>query len=124
MRMSGLSKVEMSAFIGGRGRYGNGANRLEPTRTGPATCVHEVKRKHITHSEAARRLKVSDRHIRRLLVELGKRGDRALLHGLRGRPSNRRLAARLELQILTRVRDATQTSVPHWPPSTWPRRVC
>src|ERR1700738_4220720 len=36
MRMSGLSKVEMSAFIGGRGRYGNGANCLEPTRTGPA----------------------------------------------------------------------------------------
>jgi hypothetical protein len=36
MRMSGLCKVEMSAFIGGRGRYGNGANRLEPTRTGPA----------------------------------------------------------------------------------------
>ena len=24
----------MSAFIGGRGRDGNGANRLEPTRTG------------------------------------------------------------------------------------------
>src|ERR1700730_9557722 len=30
-KMSGLSKVEMSAFIGGRGRYGNGANRLEST---------------------------------------------------------------------------------------------
>jgi hypothetical protein len=26
----------MSAFIGGRGPYGNGANRLEPTKTGPA----------------------------------------------------------------------------------------
>ena len=39
IRMSGLSKVEMSAFIGGRGRYGNGANRLESTRTGPATCA-------------------------------------------------------------------------------------
>src|SRR4030088_2853504 len=39
MRMSGLSKVEMSAFIGGRGRYGNGANCLEPTRTGPAACA-------------------------------------------------------------------------------------
>src|SRR6266403_129926 len=35
MRMSGLSKVEMSAFIGGRGPYGHGANRREPTRTGP-----------------------------------------------------------------------------------------
>ena len=34
-----------------------------------------------------------------------KRGDRALLHGLRGRPSNRRLAARWERQILTRVRE-------------------
>jgi hypothetical protein len=35
MRMSGLCKVEMSAFIGGRGPHGNGANLLEPTRTGP-----------------------------------------------------------------------------------------
>src|ERR1700731_3760712 len=43
MRMSGLSKVEMSAFIGGRGRYGNGANCLEPTRTGPATCATRDK---------------------------------------------------------------------------------
>src|SRR5258707_1122737 len=34
MRMSGLCKVEMSAFMGGRGAYGNGADRLEPTRTG------------------------------------------------------------------------------------------
>jgi hypothetical protein len=33
----------MSAFIGGRGRYGNGANRLEPTRTGPATCAARNK---------------------------------------------------------------------------------
>src|SRR5712692_5254131 len=39
MRMSGLSKVEMSGFIGGRGPHGNGANRLEPTRTGPTARV-------------------------------------------------------------------------------------
>src|SRR5450432_2452900 len=36
MRMSGLSKVEMSGFMGGRGAHGNGADYLEPTRTGPA----------------------------------------------------------------------------------------
>src|SRR5260370_40141847 len=41
LRMSGLSKVEMSAFIGGRGPYGNGANRLEPTRPGPAARATE-----------------------------------------------------------------------------------
>src|ERR1700722_12252551 len=34
MRMSGLCKVEMSAFIGGRGPHGNGANRFERTGTG------------------------------------------------------------------------------------------
>src|SRR5260221_10071595 len=34
MRMSGLCKVEMSGFIGGRGPHGNGANRFEPTGTG------------------------------------------------------------------------------------------
>jgi len=34
MRMSGLSKVEMSAFMDGRGVHGDGAYRLEPTRTG------------------------------------------------------------------------------------------
>src|SRR6202795_3333609 len=67
--------------------------------------LHEIRQKHITQIEAAKRLKISDRHIRRLLVELQKRGDRALLHGLRGRPSNRRLAARLEQRILRRVRE-------------------
>src|ERR1700676_5269665 len=36
MRMSGLCKVEMSAFMVGRGRHGHGANRLESTRTGAA----------------------------------------------------------------------------------------
>src|ERR1700687_543062 len=67
--------------------------------------LHEVKQKQITQIEAARRLKISDRHIRRLLFRLGEHGDRAVIHGLRGKPSNRRLAARLELKILTRVRE-------------------
>jgi len=67
--------------------------------------LHETRQKHITQIEAAKRLKLSDRHLRRLLVELQKRGDRALLHGLRGRPSNRRLAARFEQRILRRVRE-------------------
>src|ERR1700681_987889 len=66
--------------------------------------LHEIRQKQITQKEAARRLKISDRHIRRLLVGLRKLGDRVVLHGLRGRPSNRRLAARFEQQILIRVR--------------------
>jgi hypothetical protein len=66
--------------------------------------LHEVKQKQITQIEAARRLKVSDRHLRRLLFRLGEQGDRAVIHGLRGRPSNRRLTARFEQKIVARVR--------------------
>jgi transposase len=66
--------------------------------------LYEITEKRITQREAASRWKVSDRQIRRLLAELRKRGDRALRHGLCGRPSNRRLAVRLEQQILRRVR--------------------
>jgi len=66
--------------------------------------LHEVKQKQITQIEAARRLKVSDRHIRRLLFRLEEQGDRAVIHGLRGRTSNRKLAARFEQKIVARVR--------------------
>src|ERR1700737_263311 len=66
--------------------------------------LHGAQQKQITQIEAPRRLKISDRHIRRLLFRLRGRGDRAVIHGLRGKPSNRRLAAGLELKILRRVR--------------------
>src|ERR1700674_568646 len=39
VRMSGLCKVEMSAFMDGRGPHGDGANRFEPTRTGRLEVV-------------------------------------------------------------------------------------
>jgi transposase len=66
--------------------------------------LHEVKQKHLTQVEAAARLKVTDRQVRRMLLRLGERGDHSLVHGLRGRPSNRKLAARLEQKILARLR--------------------
>ena len=66
--------------------------------------LHEIQQKQITQIAAARRLKISDRHIRRLLLRLEEYGDRAVIHGLRGRASNRRLAERVELKIMRRVR--------------------
>ena len=62
--------------------------------------LHEVKEKHLTQGEAAERLKVTDRQIRRLLAGLAKRGDGAVVHGRRSRPSNRKLAASLQQKIL------------------------
>jgi len=66
--------------------------------------LYEVKQKHLTQVEAAERLKVTDRQVRRLLLALEKRGDGAVVHGLRGRRSNRKLEASFEQRILTRVR--------------------
>jgi transposase len=66
--------------------------------------LHEVQQKQLTQLAAAERLKVSDRHVRRMLFRLREWGDRSLVHGLRGRPSNRKLATRLEQKILARLR--------------------
>src|SRR5579863_3526750 len=45
----------------------------------------------VTQKWAAERMGVSDRWVRRLLVEMKKKGDAVVVHGLRGRPSNRRI---------------------------------
>jgi len=55
--------------------------------------LHEVERGHLTQVEGARRLELSDRQVRRLLVRVRAEGDRGVVHRLRGQPSNRKLAA-------------------------------
>ncbi len=66
--------------------------------------LHEVQQGYLKQVEAARRIKLSDRQVRRLLLRLGAQGDRAVIHGLRGRPSNRKLPVGLEQKVLARVR--------------------
>ncbi len=43
---------------------------------------------------------VSDRWVRTLLKRMGKQGDSVVVHGLRGRPSNRKLSAETQRQAL------------------------
>lgn len=45
----------------------------------------------VTQKWAAEKMGVSDRWVRRLLVEMKEKGDAVVVHGLRGRPSNRRI---------------------------------
>jgi len=66
--------------------------------------LHEVRQKHLTQVDAAKRLRVTTRHVRRLLEAIGERGDAAMVHGLRGRPSNRKLATALEQKVVARIR--------------------
>jgi transposase len=53
-------------------------------------ALKKAKDGKMTQRQAAEELKVSERQVRRLLVGLRKVGDKAVLHGLRGR-SNRRI---------------------------------
>src|SRR5947209_2193648 len=57
-----------------------------------------------TQAEAARLADLSVRQIRRLRRNLEQSGDAALVHGLRGQPSNRRLDAQCRQQILDTYR--------------------
>ena len=57
-----------------------------------------------TQAEASRLLKLSVRQVRRVQRKLHDRGDAALVHGLRGRPSNRQLDAEFRRQVLRAYR--------------------
>src|SRR3974377_2459509 len=55
----------------------------------------------ITQREAAGKMGVSDRGVRKLLKRMAKQGEVVVVHGLRGRPSNRKLPAKTQRQALT-----------------------
>ena len=58
--------------------------------------LKKAKKKLITQREAAEELDMSVRQVQRLLDGLGKRGDKVAVHGLRGKPSNRKIAEKIE----------------------------
>jgi hypothetical protein len=66
--------------------------------------LHEVEQRQLTQIEAGRRLGVTDRQVRRLLTRVRQKGDGAVVHGLRGRPSNRKLPARWAQRVVARAR--------------------
>src|SRR5580704_7089039 len=54
----------------------------------------------ITQREAAQRMGVSERWVRKLLWRMKQQGDAVVVHGLRGRPSNRKLSSDRQKQAL------------------------
>lgn len=54
--------------------------------------LKKAQKKLITQKQAAAELEVTERQVRRLLARLRQEGDKAVVHGLRGRASNRRLS--------------------------------
>jgi hypothetical protein len=66
--------------------------------------LHEVKQGHLRQVEAARRLRLSTRQVRRLERRVAAEGDGGVIHRLRGRPSNRQIASAVEQRVLREVR--------------------
>jgi transposase len=62
--------------------------------------LKRVKAGSITQREAAEKLGMSDRWVRTLLQRMSKQGDAVVVHGLRGRPSNRKLSDETRRQAL------------------------
>lgn len=56
-------------------------------------ALKKAKKKLITQKQAAEELGITERHVRRLLRALKRRGDKAVVHALRGLPSNRTISA-------------------------------
>jgi hypothetical protein len=62
--------------------------------------VKKAKKRLITQREAAEELGLSLRQVKRLVYGLKKKGDKAVIHGLRRQPSNRRIDDSIEQQAL------------------------
>jgi transposase len=65
--------------------------------------LRQAEAKQITQAKAAQRMQVSERWVRKLLRRKKREGDRVVLHGLRGRRSNRRLSASVKRRAVKRI---------------------
>jgi len=62
--------------------------------------LKRARDKGISQREAASKIGVSDRWVRKLLKRMKKPGDRVVVHGLRGRSSNRKITAKVQVRAL------------------------
>lgn len=62
--------------------------------------LRKAKKKLITQRQAAEDLDLSVRQVKRLLYRLKKQGDKAVIHGLRGKRSNRRMEEAIEQEAV------------------------
>jgi len=68
-------------------------------------ALKKARKRLITQRQAAEEIGVTERQVRRLLRKLGRKGDGAVIHASRGRPSNRRLPAKLEQRAVAVLSD-------------------
>jgi len=68
-------------------------------------ALKKANKKLITQKQVAEEIGMTERQVRRLLRKLRRKGDRAVIHELRGRASNRKLPAEMEQRAITILSD-------------------
>lgn len=63
-------------------------------------ALKKAQKKLITQKKAAEELAITERQVRRLLRKLKEDGDKGIVHGLRGRPSNRKLSEEIKAKAI------------------------
>ena len=84
-------------------------------------ALKKAKKKLIPQAKAAEELGLSVRQVQRLLVGLKDRGDKAVVHGLRGKPSNRKIEEELQAEAVRILSSAEYAGFgPTFAQSAWP----
>ncbi len=65
--------------------------------------LKQVKDKKLTQEEAAKRMEVSARWVRTLVKKMKRKGDQVVVHGLRGRKSNHKIAEKTQREAIRLV---------------------
>ncbi|HWB82740.1 MAG TPA: ISNCY family transposase [Bryobacteraceae bacterium] len=65
--------------------------------------LHQVKAGQLTQRQAAEQLKLSTRWVKKLMKRLRTQGDCGILHGLRGKPSNRKISGKTRKRAIELV---------------------
>jgi transposase len=68
--------------------------------------LKRARDKKMTQREAAERMGVSQRWVRKLLRRMKREGDRVVVHGLRGRASNRKITAKVQARAIGILKQA------------------
>lgn len=77
----------------------NAEVRLSESEIERLGILNRIQKGKLTQVQGGKLLELCDRQVRRLLGRLGREGRRALVHGNRGRPSNRRLKESVRRRI-------------------------
>ncbi len=76
----------------------------DASRARPAGCIEEGQEEVDHAKEAAEEIGITERQVRRLLRKMKQKGDKVVIHALRGQPSKRKLATEERaIQILSQA---------------------